>query len=592
MLQIASGKLFTKAPIQRNELRGVLYTNLFLFGDKPIETVAGRLLPTSSSFVSRRGQLVYEITELIEGSSPTSWMVSHGIDSYLYDFAAVVSIALNVTCTVTPENKSRLIGGQQSAKVGGPPCLFIPRVFDRQIRCEKEELDVFVKFVDDLIALKRKSFLAAMRAIRTYVVGLHRLADDLELAYTLFVVSIESLAQGFDEFQPEWDDYDGAQRIDIALANADEDTSQRVREALLQIEQEKGSLARRFREFAIAHVGDSFFREEAIGVQGAASRVDLVEALQGAYRLRSRYVHNLHELPGFLIAGKDGDILRMEGITQFTFQGIARLARHVIFEFINRQPKVEKEEYDYTWELPRVLPVGATLPSGYWTYRPEDLRLALGTGMLVTFLNQVSLWLSNDEGAKLTDLRLVLSEAEKLFASSSEEGRRPLLALYMIFNELVSDDKRMANWAKIKGEYGAEIAKPSIEGMLVRLILRASPDWSLAEYQRIYDDYFRQRGTKRGLRIPRTLEAGIALELAEQYRLEGDIDRAQELLGSAVEHYPGHEPLCDIEKNFAPECAIDWFGIIFPAMAKPDGGGPSGTGSDVRLSHPPTRISR
>ena len=41
---------------------------------------------------------------------------------------------------------------------------------------------------------------------------MHRLADDLELAYTLFVASIESLAQQFDAFQPGWDDYDEAKR--------------------------------------------------------------------------------------------------------------------------------------------------------------------------------------------------------------------------------------------------------------------------------------------------------------------------------------------------------------------------------------------
>ena len=570
MLQIASGKLFTQAPGRRNELRGVLHTNLVLLGDKPVETAAGRLLATSA-LSSNLGQLVYEFTELIEGPLAVGSVVSHTIEPYLHDFAAVVSLGLNATCTVTPEDKSRLIGGQRSTKVGYPPRSFIPRVFDQQVWCKDEELDVFVKFVDNLIALERKSFLAAMRAIRTYVVGLHRLADDPELAYTLFVASIESLAQGFDEFQPEWDDYaeDKRRKIDAALADADENTSRRVREALLEVE--KVSLARRFREFAIAHIRGSYFREETIGVQNPVSRPDLDEALRGAYRLRSRHIHNLHELPGLLAIGAiPGDTVREAGATQLTFQGIARLARHVIIEFVNRQPKVEKEEYDYSGE--RFGIIQAPLASQYWVGRTENLGLASGTKRLEGFLSQASACFSNDEGAELTDLRPVLSKTEQLFASSTEEERRPFLALYMLFNALMSDDQRMANLAEIEERYGAEIANPSIEGMLVHLILRTSPGWSLAEYQRIYDDYFRQRGTKRGLRIPRTLEAGIALELAEQYRLEGDIDRAQELLGSATEHYPGHEPLRDIEKDFAPECAIDWFGTIFPAKAMPDGG--------------------
>ena len=118
--------------------------------------------------------MVYEITELIEEAPTVGGLVSHGIAPYLHDFAAVVSIALNATFTVTPEETSRLIGEQRSTKVSYPPRSFIPRVFDQQVWCKDEELDVLVKFVDDLIALERKSFLAAMRAIRTYVVGLHK----------------------------------------------------------------------------------------------------------------------------------------------------------------------------------------------------------------------------------------------------------------------------------------------------------------------------------------------------------------------------------------------------------------------------------
>jgi hypothetical protein len=36
MLQINSGKLFTREPEHRNELRGILYTNLRFGHDKPI----------------------------------------------------------------------------------------------------------------------------------------------------------------------------------------------------------------------------------------------------------------------------------------------------------------------------------------------------------------------------------------------------------------------------------------------------------------------------------------------------------------------------------------------------------------------------
>ena len=110
MLQIASGKLFRREPGQRNELRGVLYTSLHMYDMPPIETAAGRLLLTSPLHDLKT--LVYEFTELIEDEpSVVGGVKSHTIDPYLNDFAAVVSFALNVTCTPDADLTRRLTSG-------------------------------------------------------------------------------------------------------------------------------------------------------------------------------------------------------------------------------------------------------------------------------------------------------------------------------------------------------------------------------------------------------------------------------------------------------------------------------------------------
>ena len=170
-----------------------MHTNLNLLGREPIETAAGRLIPTDN-VSSLIGQLVYEFTECMEQPSAAGVLVTHGIEPYIYDFSAIVSLALNATCTVDPETASRLIGGKRGTKVHFPPREFIPRVFDAQIWCREEDAALLIEIVGNLIGLQRKSFLASMRAIRTYVVGLHRIADDLELAYVLLVASLESLS--------------------------------------------------------------------------------------------------------------------------------------------------------------------------------------------------------------------------------------------------------------------------------------------------------------------------------------------------------------------------------------------------------------
>ena len=67
--------------------------------------------------------------------------------------------------------------------------------------------------------LERKSYLGAIRAMRTFVAGLYRIPDDLAQAYTLIVSALESLAQDFDAFVPTWDDVEERKRnaLDMAL---------------------------------------------------------------------------------------------------------------------------------------------------------------------------------------------------------------------------------------------------------------------------------------------------------------------------------------------------------------------------------------
>src|SRR5260221_6767900 len=109
---------------------------------------------------------------------------------------------------------------------------------------QRTDVAPFATLVDQLIALDRHTFLGAMRAIRTFVAGLHRMRDDLGLAYTLLVSAVESLAQDFDGHETRWEDVDERRRrpIDAALRRASRTTAANVREAVRAIEH--SSLAR------------------------------------------------------------------------------------------------------------------------------------------------------------------------------------------------------------------------------------------------------------------------------------------------------------------------------------------------------------
>ena len=104
----------------------------------------------------------------------------------------------------------------------------------------------------------------------------------------------------------------------------------------------------------------------------------------------------------------------------------------------------------------------------------------------------------------------------------------------------------------------------------MHLVLETIPDWTLAKHKEVHDTYFRNRNKKSGLKVPRTLEAGLSLELAERYRIAGNAKRASELVSFAVENHPGHATLYELEQTLNPRKPINWRSVVFPKREATD----------------------
>ena len=231
------------------------------------------------------------------------------------------------------------------------PKELLSRVFDEQVWAQATEVDDLIEFATRLIGLDRKHHLAAIRAINTYVTGVHRVADDYELAYTLIVAAIESLAQEFDGHQPKWSDYaeDKRNRLDAALDGADLVTAKRVRQAILEIEHT--ALGRRFRDFTVNHLRPEYYRQAADQGSTPATKTRIRQAVREAYNIRSSYVHTLRRMPNEIkLPGRFDKVIAVDTKTYLTFEGLTQLARHVITEFVNRGTQVKTEDYDYHLE--------------------------------------------------------------------------------------------------------------------------------------------------------------------------------------------------------------------------------------------------
>lgn len=569
MLQIATGKLFTRPVGRENRLRGMLYTNAIFAREDAIETTAGRLLP-SSSYSIRPTVLVYEFTEHMEGEEQgPGVLVSSTVDPYLQDYAVVASFALNCVCTPDVDLARRLTTGQLGLATKVSPRTLVRRFFDAEIWCKPEELTFLEEFSAKLIGLPRCTFLGVMRALRTYVNGMHRIADDLELAYTLLVASVESLAQEFDGHESDWNSFDERKRkaIDEALSGADEVIAQRVREAVLRVEHV--ALARRFGEFSVAHTSSAYFRSASDAADGSLlGRSDLAEVLRTAYQSRSKYVHQLRRLPDAVTLGHShGETAIEDRTTHLTLQGLSRLMRNVIIEFVMRQPTVLHEPYNYHLERSGVVQV--RMAPQYWVGCAEGDISKAGRDKLEGFLEQLASCLLREPDSVVTDLRPVLAVTSEVVPRLEKRLRLPYLALHLLFNMHVTKQ----NWAVMPSAVEAlieeELIEPSSEALIAHTLAGQTVQWSLEVHREALKTYLRRRAAANGLRFPRLFEAAITLELAERLRCAGDMEGCRTVVALAVENNPGHTRLLEAERNLMSAVQISWRDVMLPSAEQP-----------------------
>lgn len=576
MLQIITEKFFPPGERYETLHRAIFYTNYRVMRGEKIITPVGSLLPSSGlhSLATLTCEMLEKQEKYPDGPKPGVFIATTG-DDLLNDFAAVVSFFLNVTCTPDPDLTRRLLLAERpSLGIEAVPSRFIRRMFDRDVHAKDGEAAALAAFITQLIGLERETFVGAMRAIRQFVIGSHRLADDLNLAYTLFVTSIESLAQGFDGHVAEWSDYDPRKRnkIDQALKDASGEVAAGVRDAVLS--NEHVALARRFRDFAISHVAPSFFREEAAGAQGPIGRSDLPIALQQAYSIRSGYVHLLRDVPRQLTISGFPEATEVDDKATLSFAGLSRLARHIIMQFIARGRTVERETFNYRHELPGVVTV--RLSPEYWVAATGSFNHTTAPERLAAFLEQITAAvLLRQKDAKLTDLRPILTMVEDLVPGLRKPSQRlPMLTLYFLFHQFAGPEYNCKQWPDLFEKYKADFDAPTIESFVAHLLTGHRVNWALEQLEELHKTYFKTRHAAGVPKIGPVLEAAVSLYVGEANRAAGNDARARALVAFAVDSHPGHAALRNYEASLPAELVeIDWAHILLPA--RPNNEGPA-----------------
>jgi hypothetical protein len=568
MLQIASGKFFATDKCYETPRKGTFFTNYRMAADDSIQTPIGNVV--SSGDVPTPASLTYEITEKIEWQEPAPGvMTATGGTELVDDYSAVLAFALNVVCTTDEEAFRRLtVRGAVSSRPSKDPSKYLRRAFNPEVPARSEDAAFVANFFKALIALRRDSYDGAMRAIRRYVTATHRIVDDTSLAYALFVMAIEALAQTADASVAAWPDYDESKRrrIDEALEGMSDEAAGRVRAAVLA--NEHVALARRFRDFVTQHLTADFFRREAAESIAPVSRLDLAMLLKRAYDIRSGYVHRLQPIPK-LIAGGFGhaETFLIDGKPALTFEGLARIARHVIMQFVHRSPKVDREAFNWHAELPNLIQM--QWAPQYWIGNPDGYTPAMATMWLQNFLTQISP-IALGVPPTLTDLTLILEKIESLRLETVKAShRRPMLALYHLFILAAGEKYQREMHVDLMTRYGGDFDDPTLESLAMYLVTSHEFPWSLDALEALHTSYVRRRWHKDTLMLGATLEAVFMLRLAERNRQSGNEARSRELISLAVEAFPGPSLLA-FERGLQNHKLdpIDWRKALLPENAQ------------------------
>jgi hypothetical protein len=585
MLQIITGKYFRSVPLHETTRRGVFYSNYHMRRSNPcLSTPVGKLL--GSTNFEALSTLTYEMVERLEAvrldGSPSNHIATSGTE-LANDFAAVISFALNVTCTPDQDLTRRLIAtGSPALRQASVPSRYIPRIFDAFVPPADDDEQILAEFLQRLVDMGRSAFEGAMRAIRRYVIATYRISDDVDLAYTLFVAAMESLAQDFDGHNASWADYEETKRdaIDEVLTDVAEETANRIREALLRSEHH--ALRKRYRQFVLAHIAPSFFRSEAEVVKNPICRSDLSAALDQAYVIRSRYVHTLRDIPKMVaVVGKEFETVEADDKPTLTFCGLARVARHVILEFVQRSAKKEDHTFDYRDVLPGV--VQMRMAPQYWIGNASGFAPTRGREYLTGYLQQLSEALSSQPGAVITDVRDVLAKVESAMSGLAKPAQRiPSLALYALFHRFAPASHHRPESSTFLQRHAADLESPTIEGFVFRLLTDRELPWNVEQSQSLVDDYFAQKHRKHALCLTPLFEAALLLRLAEELRQTGEYASAQRCVALAVDNHPGHARLRAFEVSILADSLsqIDWKKILLPQMSPGDSSSSTETPND------------
>lgn len=563
MLQIITGKFFKKPERYKSPRRAVLFSNYDWI--EPLETCVGTLEPVDSGGIIT---WVFSYVNQMEKEDGKFAIVRVGDDEVVEQFRLLSMFGLRAYfASHRHEVEHYCRQARTSVTDDSIPSQMLSRYFAIGLRGKVEDPKHFANLVETTVSLKRERYLATMAALRTFCSALEATSTSVDLAYSMLVYALESLAQGFGGYQPVWSDYEDKVRnsIDGLLGSTTTEVADGIRTALLESAHLK--LMKRFVTFVETHTDDSYFIREAEGIQAAIRKTEFTRALKNAYRMRSGYVHELKPIVSQLRIPtiSQQDAFRWDYEPYFTLSGLVRLTSHVLKNFIERGESVATEEINWRGQLPGIITMKWS--PEYWIHQAASFSPQNATERYSAFLDHFVTKMGTK--APIVEMTAVMEKTEQTVAAGNERQKIAMLCLYWVYNCCLLKELRRPNWEEFLKGYEPLLDKCCIETASARLALGGELEWSLEECRRCFDEYDQKRFGNSVTHIPQVLETALMATVANKALADGKKDLHQAYLQRAILNCPG---LAEVQKLLSEaldkEAATDCEELIF---GKPQG---------------------
>lgn len=510
MLQIISGKFFESENIFHNECKGILYSNISLYKKETFEHID--LFPVDISNNISSYVVSYDLQ--LERQSESLSITKTGEDEIIRDLKNILSFGLDC---VFDEDKSLV---EKVCRIKGSgnghravPSDFINGTLNLNKDSSDNEIDKCKKLFKHIIGLPREDYVNILNCLVAYNASIRLLNEDINLAYSMLVYCLESLSQNYDFYEPKWEDYnqDKKNKLEKIFKSLSLEDSEAIIAILIKDEHFK--LSRRFNDFAVKYLDNNYYErnDERIII----NKDDVEIALSNAYNIRSKYAHMLKPIMRQLTMdkfSKEGDTFKFCHNTFFTYSGLLRTVRTVVYNFIFSLQTVVLEKFDWSKDLPGIINV--ELAPYFWLYRDVKDNGESAEHILEGLLKCLIYHRNNIPNMEKT-IKVYFEHIPEM----KKKNKHAAYVLGYIYTKIMEDiteeNKNIFN--NYINKYQELIDECCIYNLILLTVVGGvgrEIKWELEDCEKIIRDYNRQKHRADRLRLPSEIETMIYLCIA------------------------------------------------------------------------------